>query len=69
MAPPRGPCVFCTRQVEAHQKAAYPVRGWEIERSAGGANRIFGRKREPDRIAHAACVEQALRKQGQGGLF
>lgn len=58
MAPPRGQCAFCPLPVLANETAAFPIKGWEVERSAGGANRILGREREPNVIAHATCAER-----------
>lgn len=55
---PRGQCAFCPRQVLDTETAAFPVTGWEVERAQGGANRILGRTREPNVIAHAECAER-----------
>jgi hypothetical protein len=57
----RGTCEFCGEAVRTDQKAAFRVRGWEIERAAGGANYIAGKERQPERIVHAVCVEIELR--------
>jgi hypothetical protein len=57
----RGTCEYCGREVKGNELAAFRVRGWEIERHAGGANYIAGKERQPDRIVHAVCVEIALR--------
>lgn len=62
MTPPRGSCAFCREPVMPLQKAAYPVTGWEIERDQGGANRIAGKERQPNLIAHARCLEAHLRR-------
>lgn len=62
----RGPCEFCDRQVTSGDLAAFRVRGWEIERKAGGANYIAGKERQPNRIVHAVCVESILRRDRLG---
>lgn len=56
----RGTCEFCGQEVRSGESAAHRVRGWEIERKAGGANYIAGKERQPNRIAHARCVEHVL---------
>lgn len=61
MTPPRGTCEFCGGEITRMQVAAYPVSGWEVERSQGGANQITGKRREPDRIAHVNCLHAHLR--------
>lgn len=48
--------------------AAYRVTGWEVERSAGGANRILGREREPNLIVHAVCAERYVKRGDQMSL-
>lgn len=61
-----GQCEFCGESVEARH-AAYRVEGWEPERSEkGGANRIIGRERLPDRLAHIACAERAAERARRG---
>jgi hypothetical protein len=69
MSPPRGRCEFCGALVHEHEKAAFRIRGWEVERDQGGANRILGRERQPNRIVHARCVEHhfALERHGIAG--
>lgn len=62
MTPMRGLCEFCQGPVTNVQTAAWPVRGWEIEREQGGANRIAGKERLPNVIAHARCLESHLRR-------
>lgn len=69
MTPPRGTCEFCHEAVEVTQTAAFPVSGWEVEREQGGANRILDRKRAPDRIAHASCVEHHVKHGDQESLL
>jgi hypothetical protein len=68
VAPPRGQCAFCPRPVLQNERAAFPVSGWEVEREQGGANRILGRTREPNVIAHAACAERHFKMGDQMGL-
>jgi len=62
----RGTCEFCNQPVLTSQKGAYRIRGWEVERSAGGANKIVSKERQPDRIAHGHCVEHAARREQRG---
>ena len=62
----RGVCEFCRKEVRSGDRAAYRCRGWEFERQAGGANQIVGKERQPNRIAHATCVQAALREQRRG---
>jgi len=61
MAPSRGSCRFCGEPVTVQQKAAWPVRGWEVEREQGGANKILGRERDLSTIAHEQCAEKAVK--------
>lgn len=63
MSPSRGICEHCGSEVTSEQIAAYPVNGWEIERQGGvgGANQIAGKKRLPNRIVHARCLEWLLK--------
>ena len=63
-----GQCEICGETVDSSQRAAFPVKGWEIQRSQGGANQIFGKVREPNRVAHAYCVEHRHRRGDQGTL-
>lgn len=65
MTPPRGTCEFCGREV-TNELAAFRVRGWEIERTQGGANYIAGKERQANRIAHAACVEHVVSMEKRG---
>jgi hypothetical protein len=54
----RGDCAFCGRPVLGIETAAWPVTGWEAERSGGGTNALIGRERVLDgRVAHAACAK------------
>lgn len=70
MAPPRGTCMFCGSPVGDQEEAAFPVRGWELERSQGGANMIFGKEREPNVIAHKRCAKRYVTGTGdQTDLF
>lgn len=68
MTPPRGKCHFCLQDVLESQQAAYPIRGWELEREQGGANRILGREREPNVIAHATCAEVHVKRGAQTSM-
>jgi hypothetical protein len=61
-----GTCEFCSKPVTGNQRAAYRVRGWELERSQGGANHIAGKERQPNRVCHAMCVETVLRAEKRG---
>lgn len=65
-APARGKCELCSDPVKGWETAAFPVSGWEIERYGGGANQIKGRKRLPNRIAHAHCLERKLGNERRG---
>lgn len=62
----RGKCELCSDPVRTWETAAFPVTGWEIERYSGGANQIKGRKRAPDRIVHALCLERKLGNEKRG---
>jgi hypothetical protein len=62
----RGVCEFCREPVRDTDRGAFRVRGWECERSGGGANKIAMKERQPDRIAHAWCVETAARIEARG---
>ena len=62
----RGVCEFCEQPVLTSDKGAFRVRGWEIERRQGGANQIVAKERQPNRIAHAHCVEMMARAEKQG---
>jgi hypothetical protein len=55
-----GTCDMCHRPVVGTERAAYRVRGWELERKQGGANYIAGKERQPNRVCHALCVEREL---------
>lgn len=59
-------CEFCHETVEAWHTAAFPVTGWETERTRGGANQIKARTRVPDRIAHATCLDAHLNQKKRG---
>ena len=65
----RGVCEFCHHPVLSTQTAAFPVRGWEVERSGGGAHHIAGREREPNRIAHRRCMEHHVNLGAQESLL
>ena len=61
-----GTCEFCGNAVTGNQPAAYRVRGWELERRAGGANYIAGKERQANRVCHVTCVETQLRRDKRG---
>lgn len=47
--------------------ASFRIRGFEDERAGGGANKIRHRERQPNKIWHARCVDQWVRKsRGEG---
>lgn len=60
-----GGCEFCGEYVEPRH-AAYRVIGWETSRRGGGANRILGRRRLPNRVAHVRCAERAVAQERDG---
>ena len=60
-----GVCEICGHPVAA-SKAAYRVRGWEVTRRGGGANRILGRERVPDTVAHFWCAEREVCARARG---
>lgn len=66
MSAVRGTCEFCGQAVHENESAGFRIRGWELERSQGGANRILGRERQPNRIVHARCVEHYVSLERQG---
>jgi hypothetical protein len=54
-----GTCEKCKRPVESPQTPAFPVTGWEIARSQGGANSISLRERVPNRVRHSTCLPRS----------
>jgi hypothetical protein len=59
--------MFCRRDVDSSLSGvAYPITGFETTRHAGGANRILGRQRVPERVAHALCAERHVRERERG---
>ena len=61
-----GPCTFCDEYVR-DRDAAYPIRGWEVIRAGGGANRILARERFPAGVvAHRWCVERKTAERARG---
>ena len=69
-----GNCEKCGEPVDsnainAQKVAAYPVTGWEISRSGGGANQIKDRQRVPNRVRHAGCVPAPGEIEGQESLL
>lgn len=71
----KGVCVICKKEISGWESAAFPVTGWEAERSSGGANRIINRKRRDNVVAHLVCLEHGINAkklgelEGQIGLF
>jgi len=65
MSAPKGICAICGREVTPFQRAAWRVSGWESERDAGGANQIKDRRRSGE-VAHAACLDESLRRGRRG---
>jgi len=64
-----GTCEKCGTPVESPQQPAFPVTGWEVGRSGGGANAIRNRQRVPDRVRHVTCLPSDKARDNQGGLF
>jgi hypothetical protein len=66
-----GVCEKCGQPVESPQVPAYPVTGWEVGRSGGGANAIRNRRRVPDRVRHATCIPTAREREDdrQGAML
>jgi hypothetical protein len=71
-----GTCERCGEPVEAPQTPAYPITGWEVGRSGGGANAIRNRERIPDRVRHMTCLPDKAGQErplsgepGDGSLF
>lgn len=62
----RGHCGFCGEEVTSLESAAYRVRGWQLEAKPGRVGKIVDIERQPDRIAHARCVERTLKLEGEG---
>ena len=63
-----GVCEKCGEPVREGQAPAYPVTGWEVGRTGGGANAIRLRERVPNRVRHAAtCLPRT--NDEQGALF
>jgi hypothetical protein len=62
-----GTCEKCGLPVEDPETPAFPITGWEVLRSQGGANAIRLRERVPDRVRHVSCLPGALT--GQPSLF
>jgi hypothetical protein len=54
-----GLCEKCGLVVESPQTPAYPIRGWEVGRTGGGANAIKNRERIPGRVRHNTCIPGA----------
>lgn len=54
-----GTCEVCRRPVQSPHTPAYPVTGYEVLRSQGGANAIRNRQRVPGKVLHETCVPRA----------
>lgn len=71
MTGPKGVCLHCGKIVEATEKAAYAVTGYEIERKGGGQNHVYARTRVDGQIWHERfdgdCLDRFLRQQAQAG--
>lgn len=68
----RGTCERCGQPVNPEadgRRAAYPVRGWEVERDGGGANQIRLRQRVPNRVRHERCLPLTVVHDNQGTLL
>jgi hypothetical protein len=63
-----GTCEKCGEKVETPQQPAFPVTGWEVVRSGGGANAIRDRKRIPGRVRHVTCLPDG-NSEDQGSLL
>jgi hypothetical protein len=63
-----GYCEGCGNPVEDPQQPAYPVTGWEVGRTGGGANAIRLRARVPNRVRHVSCLPSSTGNT-QDGLF
>jgi hypothetical protein len=58
-----GDCMECGDPVYALD-AAYPITGWEIARSGGGANQIKHRERMPNMVCHPEpCMARVVRRE------
>lgn len=66
MAPPKGVCEVCHQVVSEAQTAAYPITGWETEGKTAG---VKGRKRVPNRIVHAVCLDGYLKRGEQEAML
>ena len=72
MTPPKGICEVCDKEVGGSERAAYPVEGWEYERKktlggpvTGGQNHVVMKKRLPNRVAHATCIEYDVKRRDE----
>lgn len=67
-----GPCEKCGNPVtDVDGPPAFPVHGWEVQRSEGGANQIKDRQRIPNRVRHARCLPTLRERSindGQGAM-
>ncbi len=63
-----GVCEKCGEDVRDPEQPAYPVRGWEVGRTGGGANAIRNRERQPNRVRHVGCIPRPGKTEGQEQL-
>ena len=54
-----GVCEVCGLPVQSPEQPAFPITGWEVLRSGGGANAIRLRERIPGRVRHVTCLPDA----------
>lgn len=54
-----GTCEKCGEVVADPETPAFPIRGWEVSRSQGGANAIRLRERVPNRVRHTTCLPKS----------
>lgn len=73
MTPPKGTCRKCGGRIESLDTAAYAIEGYEVERSAGGANHVRDKRRVDGMIWHARyrgdCLDQHLDGERPEALF
>lgn len=62
-------CPFPGKRVEGGHTPAYPITGWEVGRSGGGANRIYARERIPNRVRHQTCLPQSGEAEEEQGAL
>jgi hypothetical protein len=65
-----GACEKCKQPVtDATGPPAFPVTGWEVLRTDGGANQIKLRERIPNRVRHAHCLPNGRVNEDQESLL